>query len=275
MGLTAVVPFALRLLSGCRRCASTKSFSCGRRARRALGPMAATSCRRHSRGRATTWCRTCIGRPSPSIYQRSTPACRWLWFPAAGIVELWTDHEGHNEARFLNEKRGIAAFVLQYRLARENELHVHHRRRRPGRPQARHPHGAFASGMVAGHDENWRHGVLRGRTTRGAGRYVGRLGRRRRRRMSSIAHRQSSTSRRSCIRASGPELQINASTPPMRLLCGSDDRPEVIAGITNIYLKLREASGTCISTMAFRMASACAQPDRPGVSLAANLRQTG
>jgi endo-1,4-beta-xylanase len=27
----------------------------------------------------------------------------------------------------------------------------------------------------------------------------------------------------------------------MWLLCGSDDRPEVIAGITSIYLKLREA----------------------------------
>ena len=38
-----------------------------------------------------------------------------------------------------------------------------------------------------------------------------------------------------------PDLHITADTPPMWLLCGSDDRPEVVAGITNIYLKLREA----------------------------------
>jgi endo-1,4-beta-xylanase len=38
-----------------------------------------------------------------------------------------------------------------------------------------------------------------------------------------------------------PDLQINANTPPMWLLCGSDDRPDVVAGITNVYLKLREA----------------------------------
>ena len=38
-----------------------------------------------------------------------------------------------------------------------------------------------------------------------------------------------------------PDLKIDADTPPMWLLSGSDDRPEVIAGITSIYLKLREA----------------------------------
>ena len=37
--------------------------------------------------------------------------------PGGGHRELWTDHEGHDIARFLNE-RGIAAFVLYYRLAR-------------------------------------------------------------------------------------------------------------------------------------------------------------
>ena len=31
-----------------------------------------------------------------------------------------------------------------------------------------------------------------------------------------------------------------AETPPMFLLCGSDDRPEVVAGLTRIYLALRE-----------------------------------
>src|SRR6185295_1310101 len=38
--------------------------------------------------------------------------------PGGGHRELWVDHEGHNFARWLNT-RGIAAFVLKYRLARE------------------------------------------------------------------------------------------------------------------------------------------------------------
>ena len=38
--------------------------------------------------------------------------------PGGGHRELWVDHEGHNLARWLSA-RGIAAFVLKYRLARE------------------------------------------------------------------------------------------------------------------------------------------------------------
>ena len=38
--------------------------------------------------------------------------------PGGGHRELWIDHEGHNPARWFME-RGVAAFVLKYRLARE------------------------------------------------------------------------------------------------------------------------------------------------------------
>src|SRR5215813_15047081 len=38
--------------------------------------------------------------------------------PGGGHRELWTDHEGHNIARYLSG-RGVTAFVLKYRLARE------------------------------------------------------------------------------------------------------------------------------------------------------------
>ena len=37
--------------------------------------------------------------------------------PGGGHRELWTDHEGHNVARFL-ASNGVAAFVLFYRLER-------------------------------------------------------------------------------------------------------------------------------------------------------------
>lgn len=39
--------------------------------------------------------------------------------PGGGHRELWIDHEGYNVADFLKEK-GIAAFVLKYRLARDS-----------------------------------------------------------------------------------------------------------------------------------------------------------
>ena len=38
--------------------------------------------------------------------------------PGGGHNSLWTDHEGHNIAKWLVE-RGVAGFVLKYRLARE------------------------------------------------------------------------------------------------------------------------------------------------------------
>jgi len=38
--------------------------------------------------------------------------------PGGGHRELWIDHEGYNPAKWLSEK-GVAAFVLKYRLARE------------------------------------------------------------------------------------------------------------------------------------------------------------
>jgi endo-1,4-beta-xylanase len=40
--------------------------------------------------------------------------------PGGGHRELWTDHEGHNVAKWLSE-HGVAGFVLKYRLAREKD----------------------------------------------------------------------------------------------------------------------------------------------------------
>ena len=59
-----------------------------------------------------------VHRPSLTVYLPAKHAgVSVIVVPGGGHRELWTDHEGHDIARFLNE-RGIAAFVLQYRLAR-------------------------------------------------------------------------------------------------------------------------------------------------------------
>jgi len=44
--------------------------------------------------------------------------CAVIVAPGGGHRELWVDHEGHNVARWLSD-HGIAAFVLKYRLAKE------------------------------------------------------------------------------------------------------------------------------------------------------------
>ncbi len=64
-----------------------------------------------STSRAITSSPTCIGRRSRSIYRQKHTGVSVIVVPGGGHRELWTDHEGHNIARFLNE-RGIAAFVL-------------------------------------------------------------------------------------------------------------------------------------------------------------------
>ena len=37
-----------------------------------------------------------------------------------------------------------------------------------------------------------------------------------------------------------PDLEFVPDTPPLFLLCGGDDRPDVVTGITSIYLHARE-----------------------------------
>jgi len=62
-----------------------------------------------------------VHRPSLTVYlpapDKATGA-GVVVCPGGGHRELWTDHEGHNVARWLAE-HGVAAFVLKYRLARE------------------------------------------------------------------------------------------------------------------------------------------------------------
>src|SRR4029079_6099858 len=59
----------------------------------------------------------------PSITPWLPPAdkasgCAVIVAPGGGHRELWSDHEGHNVARWLSD-HGIAAFVLQYALRRD------------------------------------------------------------------------------------------------------------------------------------------------------------
>jgi acetyl esterase/lipase len=62
-----------------------------------------------------------VHRPSITVYlpaQDKSSGAAVIIAPGGGHRELWMDHEGYNVARWLSE-RGVAAFVLKYRLARE------------------------------------------------------------------------------------------------------------------------------------------------------------
>jgi len=181
-----------------------------------------------------------VHRPSITVYlPQKHSGVSVIVVPGGGHRELWTDHEGHNVARFLNE-RGIAAFVLQYRLAREpnstytvdgdalNDLKRAVRTLRSRSDWSADTRKIGAMGFSAGGQL-----VALGATRADAGDAAAR----------DPVDRTSSKLDFAALVYPGtrPDYQIDASTPPMWLLCGSDDRPEVIAGITSIYLKLREA----------------------------------
>lgn len=162
--------------------------------------------------------------------------------PGGGHRELWTDHEGHNIARFLN-RHGIAAFVLYYRLARapdstysieEHALADLHQAMRLVRLNAARwrvdPKKIGTMGFSAG-------GQL---ALLGALRFDAVGGR------SAQEPGESGVSTRPDFVAlvypgPWPEPKFDANTPPMFLLSGSDDRPQVLAGLAQIFAALREA----------------------------------
>jgi endo-1,4-beta-xylanase len=182
-----------------------------------------------------------VHRPSLTVYlpKRKHRGISVIVVPGGGHRELWMDHEGHNVARFLNE-RGIAAFVLEYRLARApnstytiegDALNDLKRAIRTVRSHKEWSLDAYKIGVM-GFSAGGQLAALAA-TRADAGDLAA----------SDPIDRLSSTLDFASLVYPGtwPDLKIGADTPPMFLLCGSDDRPEVVAGITNIYLKLRES----------------------------------
>lgn len=181
-----------------------------------------------------------VHRPSLTVYlPKKHTGVSVIVVPGGGHRELWTDHEGHNVARFLSE-RGIAAFVLQYRLARApnstytiegdalNDLKRAIRTVRFRADWSGDTRKIGAMGFSAGGQL-----VALAATRADAGDAAAK---------DPIDRVASKLDFASLVYpGTWPDLNFGADTPPMWLLCGSDDRPEVISGITNIYLKLRAA----------------------------------
>ncbi len=184
-----------------------------------------------------------VHKPSLTVYlpkgaKGPTPAV--IVIPGGGHRELWTDHEGHSIARFLNEN-GVAAFVLFYRLERapnstykieERALADLERAVRLVRSRAAEwrvdPAKIGTMGFSAGGQL-----ALLGALRFDAGDAAAK---------DAIDKRSSRPDFVALVYPGGTDaLSFDANTPPMYLLSGSDDRPGVITRLTQVFVALREA----------------------------------
>jgi acetyl esterase/lipase len=173
-----------------------------------------------------------VHRPSLTVYlPKGRPAAARpavIVIPGGGHRELWTDHEGHNVARFLNDQ-GIAAFVLFYRLERApNSTYKVEGHALPDLQQAMR--------LVRSHAAEW--GIDPSRVgTMGfsAGGQLALLG----------AMKHDAATRPDFVGliypGNWPELKFDAQTPPMFLMCGSDDYPSLVANLASLFASLRAA----------------------------------
>jgi endo-1,4-beta-xylanase len=159
--------------------------------------------------------------------------------PGGGHREMWVDHEGHNLARWLSE-RGIAAFVLKYRLARQS-----------GSTYKIEDH-AFADmqraiRLVRGKAAEWK--IVPSR--------IGVMGFSAGGELAALAGMRSDAGNPEAAdpierHSSRPDFQAliypgasgkivpAADAPPVFMLCGYKDRPDISKGMAEVYLKFKE-----------------------------------
>ena len=160
--------------------------------------------------------------------------------PGGGHREIWIDHEGYNVARWL-QQRGVAAFVLKYRLAREpgstytvegTELGDMQRAIRLVRSRAAEfgvdPQRIGVMGFSAGGELAALAGTHEDDGQPGAADAVDRQG-------SRVAFQ-------ALIYPAIPKnMTLSAKTPPAFLACGEKDRADISKGLPALYLSLQEA----------------------------------
>jgi acetyl esterase/lipase len=160
--------------------------------------------------------------------------------PGGGHRELWADHEGHNVARWLSA-RGIAAFVLKYRLAREPDsiykvdehaLADAQRAIQYVRSRAQE-WGIDASRIgVMGFSAGGELAALSGMRFINGNKEA-----------ADAVERESSRPDFQALIYPGSSGRIAATkeSPPAFLLCGYNDRPDISRGMAEVYLKFKDA----------------------------------
>lgn len=145
--------------------------------------------------------------------------------PGGGHRELWTDHEGHNVARWLSD-HGVAAFVLKYRLAREKDSKY----TIEGEAQA---DMVKAVEVVRARAAEWRLDPTR----------VGVMGFSAGGELAALAsvHSVKPAFQALIYPAIPKNLTLTKETAPAFLVCGENDRQNISQGLPELYLALKKA----------------------------------
>lgn len=184
-----------------------------------------------------------VHRPSITVYlpdEGASTGAAAVVIPGGGHRELWLDHEGYRVAEWLRA-RGIAAFVLKYRLARapESTYTVEGESLADVRRAVR---------LVRNRSSEWgidpdRIGVIGfsagGQLAALAGtRYqAGRAAA-----ADPIERESSRPAFMGLVYPAIPEdMGLTAETPPAFLLCGEDDYPMIAEGVARLYLEMKAA----------------------------------
>jgi endo-1,4-beta-xylanase len=170
---------------------------------------------------------------------KSTPAAVII-APGGGHKELWIDHEGYAPAKWLRDK-GIAAFVLKYRLARDtnstytidkDELADIQRAIRLVRSRAREWNIDTARIGVMGFSAGGEVAALSAM----------RFDDGRKDANDVIDHESSRPAFQALIYPGGSDrFEIAKNAPPLFIVGGYKDRDDISAGIAQLYLKYKQA----------------------------------
>jgi acetyl esterase/lipase len=183
-----------------------------------------------------------VHRPTLTVYLPEKPGtgAGVIVMPGGGHRELWIDHEGHEVARWLAE-HGVAAFVLKYRLAREEgstyqvaveSLQDAARAVRLVRSRAGEwavdPARVGVLGFSAGGELA---ALVAARNDVGSAEAA------------DPVERQSSRPAFQALVYPGNSKAIapTKGAPPAFLLCGADDRADISEGLTSVYLLFKQA----------------------------------
>ncbi len=187
-----------------------------------------------------------VHRPSLTIYlpaRGSSTTAAVVIAPGGGHRELWTDHEGHNLAKWLSA-RGIAAFVLKYRLAREQgstytiDGHAFadmQRAIRLVRSRASeweiNPDRVGVMGFSAGGELAALAGTRHDAGNAAAADPIDRIG--------------SRPAFQALIYPAIPrEMPVSKETPPGFFVCGENDRQNISQGLAELYLAFKRAGAS-------------------------------
>jgi len=184
--------------------------------------------------------------------------CAVIVAPGAGPRELWSDHEGHNVARWLSE-HGIAAFVLVYRLAREtnstytvDDHAVADMQRALRLVRSRASEWGIATNRIGvmGFSAGGEVAFLsaQGKSLAGPIADAGNMG------GDTVAGLPAASPNNGppVLPAVAPAFQAliypgrsqriepSTNSPPVFLVCGYEDRPDISEGLASVYLKFKQ-----------------------------------